>query len=195
MLKIYVNPDEIWDYFQKHKVRLAEQLDVIAEIESESESGLQIFVTEDNGFPLLSIEYEDEVLEKECAISQSDCTVVARKFFKMVEDHKDEYMSEVSQYSDSSIVTDLSEDSETNADWEYVEEREDELKLLLTNFLLAAMGMSEGDMEFDDGELSALLDEIEDSVYNTVNCVLYRPRMIEDEETGQLSLVESIYDA
>lgn len=194
MLKIYVSPDDVWEYFQKHKIRLAEELDVIAEIELEGESGLQIFITEDNGFPLLSIEYEDEILEKECAISKADCTLVARKFFKMLDEHSDEYMSEVNQYADSRIVTDLSDDSGSNADWEYVEEREDELKLLLVNFLLEAMGMSEGDMDFNDDDLSALLDDIEDSVYVKMNCVLYRPRMIEDEETGQLSLVESIYD-
>lgn len=197
MLKIYVNPDEVWDYFQKNKVRLVEQLDVIAEIESESEEdGLQIFVTEENSFPLLSIEYGDEVLEKECAISQADCTVVTRKFFKMIEDHKEEYLAEANQYSDNDIITDTSGNrGVTEGDWEYIEEREDELRLLLTGFLLAAMGMEEGDMEFDDSELSALLDEIEDSVYNTVNCVIYRPRIIEDDETGQLSLIESIYDS
>lgn len=192
-MKIYVNPGDVWDYFQKNKELLAERLDVIAEIEVDEGYELQVFVTEEDGYPLLSIEFEDDVLEKECAISEIDCTLVAKKFFKMLEEHKYDCLSD-SQYDDSEIVTDNSLEAEYDVDVEYVDEREDELRLLLSNFLLEAMCVSEGAVEFDNQELSALLDEIEEAAYRTVECIMYRPRIIEDNETGQFRMVESIFD-
>lgn len=189
MLKIYVNPDDVWDYFQKHKVHLADALDEIAAAETadDEDIGLQVFITEENGYPQISIEYGDEVLEKECAISKNDCIQVVRKMFQMVE-----------KYEPIISDTHTEEDEDTTAtvdetDLELVAEREAELQIALEEFLCKVMGCSEGEMEFEEIELSEILDSIEELLFEAFGYLMYRPRIIE-EEGGQLRLSEYLYE-
>lgn len=189
MLKIYVNPDDVWDYFQKHKAHLADTLDEIAAAETadDEDIGLQVFITEENGYPQISIEYGDEVLEKECAISKNDCIQVVRKMFQMVEKYEP-------------IISDAhtEEDEDTTAtvdetDLELVAEREAELQIALEEFLYKVMGCSEGEMEFDETELSEMLDSIEETLYGVFGYLMYRPRIIEDGN-GQPRLIEYLFE-
>ena len=60
-MNIYVKPDEIWDYFQKNKKHLEEVVEVIAEVELDDKTKLQVCITEDSGYPKLTLELEDDV--------------------------------------------------------------------------------------------------------------------------------------
>lgn len=182
MLKIYVNADEVWNYFQKHKARLGNALDVIAEsVEDGVETGLQIFVTEENGYPQLSVEIGDEVLEKEFAISESDCALVARKFFKMVENftHKSNKAADTPE-TDEADETDI----------EIVAEREFELCEAFLSFLMFAMGYDESEaanIPIDEEFLIPLLDEVE-AICADAGLPFYRPQVIADDD-GQMKII------
>ncbi len=182
MLKIYVNADEVWNYFQKHKARLGNALDVIAEsVDNGVETGLQIFVTEENGYPQLSVEIGNEVLEKEFAISESDCALVARKFFKMVENF-------VPMTDEAAAISESNETDET--DIEIIAEREFELCEAFLSFLMFAMGYDEAeaaDFPVDEEFLIPLLDEIE-VICADVGLPFYRPQVITDDD-GQMKII------
>lgn len=188
MLKIYVNPDDVWDYFQKHKAHLADTLDeiAVAETADDEDIGLQVFITEENGYPQISIEYGDEVLEKECAISKNDCIQVVRKMFQMVEKYEPIISDTHTEEEDATATVD-------ETDMELVAEREAELQIALEEFLCKAMGCSEGEMEFEEIELSEILDSIEELLFEAFGYMMYRPRIIE-EEGGQLRLSEYLYE-
>lgn len=187
MIKVYVKPDELWDYFQKHKKRFESAMDNVAEVlDDETESPLvRVYLTEENGYPSMTIEQvhgedEEEVLVKECAISAKDCVAVYQKLLKQLEEYAAEIKSETTSGVDE---TDL----------ELVAEREAELREALAVFLNTLMGFDESDeIVYDEEELSDMLDNIEMMMCQDFGYVAYRPQIIECN--GQKKLVEFPYE-
>ena len=52
VVKIYVEPDDTWDFFDDNLYRLKEEMVLIAENE---ETEYSVFITENNGNPLFSV--------------------------------------------------------------------------------------------------------------------------------------------
>lgn len=160
-MKIYVKPDEIWDYFQKNKKHLKEVVEVIAEVELDDKTNLQVCITEDNGYPKLTLELEDDVLEKECAISKSDCDVVSHKFYAVFE----------------STIEKLNESFKIDESEEFSYEREDEILEALAEFLTVILDIPVD--AFDDEELVAMiLESFEEVLYNDFGLVIDRGETI-----------------
>lgn len=187
MIKVYVKSDELWDYFQKHKKRFESAMDNIAEVlDDETKSPLvRIYLTEENGYPSMTIEQvhcedDEEILVKECAISEKDCVAVYQKLLKQLEECAEENESETE-----------SEVDET--DFEIVAEREAELREALAFFLNTLMGFDESDeIAYDDEELSNILNNIGMMMYQDFGYVAYRPQIIECD--GQMKLVDFPYE-
>lgn len=188
MIKVYVKPDELWEYFQKHKKHFQNAMDNIAEAFDNTETPLvRIYLTEDQGYPSMTVEQvydngEEEILVKECAISAKDCTAVCQKLLKQLEEYAEKIEAEANS------VSALDE-----ADFEIVDEREAELREALAVFLNALMGLDDcEDVVVDDEELSAILDSIEAIMCQEFGYVIYRPQIIECD--GQMKLVEFPYE-
>lgn len=187
MIKVYVKPDELWEYFQKHKRHFEDAMDNIAEAFDNTEISLvRIYLTEDKGYPSMTVEQvhdngEEEILVKECAISAKDCATVYQKLLKILEEYAEKFETEA-----NSIST-LEE-----TDFEIVDEREAELREALAVFLNTLMGLDDcEDVVFDDEELGAILDSIEATMCQEFGYVIYRPQIIECN--GQMKLVEFPY--
>lgn len=189
MIEVYVKPDELWDYFQKHKKYLGIVMDNVAEVlDDETESPLvRVYLTEENGYPSMTIEQvhgedEEEVLVKECAISAKDCVAVYQKLLKRLEEYAEEIKFEMS------LASDIDE-----TDLEIVADREAELREALAVFLNTLMGYDESDeIVYDEEELSDMLDNIEMMMCQDFGYVAYRPQIIECN--GQKKLVEFSYE-
>lgn len=188
MIKVYVKPDELWEYFQKHKKHFQNAMDSIAEAFDNTETPLvRIYLTEEKGYPSMTVEEvheneEEEILVKECAISVKDCTVVYQKLLKKLEEYAEEIESETKS---------ISEVDET--DFEIVNEREAELKEALAVFLNILLGLDDcEEIVYDDEELSSILDGIEAMMCQEFGYVIYRPQIIECD--GQMKLVEFPYE-
>lgn len=188
MIKVYVKPDELWEYFQKHKKHFQNAMDSIAEAFDNTETPLvRIYLTEEKGYPSMTVEEvheneEEEILVKECAISAKDCTAVYQKLLKKLEEYAEEIETEANS------VSALDE-----TDFEIVDEREAELREALAVFLNTFMGLDDcEDVVFDDEELSAILDSIEATMCQEFGYIVYRPQIIECD--GQMKLVEFPYE-
>ncbi|MBR4022684.1 MAG: hypothetical protein IKI94_08875 [Ruminococcus sp.] len=166
-MNIYVKPDEIWDYFQKNKKHLEEVVEVIAEVELDDKTKLQVCITEDSGYPKLTLELEDDVLEKECAISKSDCDIVSRKLYTTFE-------STAERLNESFEVE---EENEELINYE----REDEILEALAEFLTVILDIPVD--AFDDEELVAMiLESFEEVLYNDFGLVIDRGETIVEED-------------
>lgn len=187
MFRAYVKPEEVWDYFQKHKVRLKNELDVIAEFETdEGDTPLKVYLTEEQELPLLTVEYDDgeveEVVEKEGAVSPADCKSVADRFYAMVKDSATEAKDEDTDFH-----------TLDDCDFEIVAEREYEIIKALKEFLKILMGCdSNEEVEFDDETLLEMLPYIEETIFEC-GFVPYHPQIFEDEN-GVQRLITSPYD-
>ena len=186
-MEIYVKVDELWNYFQKHKERFKNAMDNIAEVlDSETNSPLvRIYLTEENGYPSMTIEQvhieedDEEVLVKECAISEKDCVEVYKKLLGRLEKFGEEIQT----------------DDVDAADIEIVDEREAELREALAVFLNTLMGYEEGELDeplTGDDELSEILDSIEIMLYQDFGFEIYRPQIVECD--GKKQLVEFPYE-
>lgn len=188
MIKVYVKADELWEYFQKHKKRFENAMDNVAEVFDDSDNPLvRIYLTEDKGYPSMTIEQvhdndEEEILARECAISAKDCTAVYQNLLEKLE----EYAKEIE--SETKLTSGVDE-----TDFEIVDEREAELKEALAVFLNTLMGLDDcEEIVYDDEELSSILDGIEAMMYQEFGYVIYRPQIIECD--GQMKLVEFPYE-
>lgn len=189
MIKIYVKPDELWNYFQKHKKRFGITMDNVAEVlDDKTESPLvKIYLTEENGYPSMTIEQvhdggNEEILVKECAISSKDCITVYQKLLKQLEEYGKEIKSETSSTSEAD-----------ETDFEIVLERESELREALAIFLNTLMGLEECDeIIYGEEELTEMLDNIEMMLCQDFGYVIYRPQIVECD--GKMKLVEFPYE-
>ncbi len=189
MIKVYIEPDELWYYFQKHKKRFGITMDNIAEVlDDETGSPLfKIYLTEENGYPSMTIEQvhnedDEEILIKECAISSKDCIAVYQKLLKQLEEYGKEIKSEMCSTSEAD-----------ETDFAIVLERESELREALAIFLNTLMGLEECDeIAYDEKELTEMLDNIEMMLCQDFGYVIYRPQIVECD--GKMKLVEFPYE-
>lgn len=165
-MKIYVKPDEIWDYFQRNKKHLEEVVEVIAEVELDDKTSLQVCITEDNGYPKLTLELEDDVLEKECAISKADCDVVSHKFYAVFEN----------------TIEKLNESLKIEEIEEFSYEREDEILEALAEFLTVILNVPVDAFE-DDELVGMILQSFEEVLYDNFGLIINRDGVdIEEDE-------------
>lgn len=87
-------------------------------------------------------------------------------------------------------------DFETGLTPDEVDQREDELRDALGNFIMLLIGSEEysiDDLGLSKDDLSGVLDEIESALaYHGI--VIYRPILVEDEEDGTQHVYYSQYD-
>ena len=170
MLKVYVNPDDIWNYFQEHKKYLEIAMDNIAEVlNTKTEKSLvRIYLTEENGYPSVTIERvlsndDEEVIAKECAMSADDCSDIYNKFLNKLKEYD-----------------------------QLAADRETELTEALANFLNILMGLDDSDeIIYGYEELLEMLDDIETMIYQDYGYAPYHPKIIDCD--GQIKLVEFPY--
>lgn len=192
-VNIHLKPTEVWPFFLENKTRLGNEMVAIAENE---ETKYSVYLTEENGCPLLSVYKEDTKLYEEGAVSASDSEFTTKQIYL-------KYLFPVivheSKYNFQSSFDD--EDDELDAELELqvmedtIYERDDALTFAASDFLevlLNCNGPSEiedtyGDIteEFLDAVCKLLADEYLISVY--------RPKFVFNADTGEDDYVEYPY--
>lgn len=184
MFKVYVKPDNVWDYFQTHKERLKSELDIIAE---DSDTRLEVCLTEEHGLPMFTIEdctekSIGEVLESEGAVSQNDCMSVAEKFYTIIE-----------EFSLPTEEMQANQNEPSDSDYELVAEREFEILEAFKQFLKVLVGYSEAEaVELNDETMFEIIPYVEQTIFEC-GFVPYHPQIITDDN-GETRLIISPYD-
>lgn len=189
MLNVYVNPDDIWNYFQKNKKRLEIAMDNVSEVLNvETKKPLvKIYLTEENGRPSVTIERvissdDEKVIAKGCAMSADDCKEIYKNFLNQLKGYDKDFSKLTSE---SSLGTD-------DDDLQFVVNREIELTEALASFLNILMGFDDSDeVVYGDNELLEILNDIEMMMYQDFGYAPYHPKIIDYD--GQIELVEFPY--
>ncbi len=168
--KIIISETEVWDYFQECKEDLKTHMHKIAE---NAEFGIEIYITEDVGFPNIVVTADNVQVFEETAISENDCQKTVSKIF-------DDYLT-------SKVVTTLlgkeGEDKSTEADIEdTIAEREEEIDCLVWDFVA---GLTDG--AYVDGiDLDKVLDDCKEHFLEYIarkhGIPIYRPMILEYED-------------
>ncbi len=180
-VKIYVEPDDTWDFFDDNLYRLKEEMVLIAENE---ETEYSVFITENNGNPLFSVCKGDAAPEYEAESSDEiDCVNTAEVLYM-------QYLYPVVVVDGHSIqLDDIDDESATRRqeleDGQY--EREDELTMALCEFLEIVL---QGDFCFEEScdlkMVEDTLDYILKYLTKNWNFSIYRPMFIDDGNGGEV---------
>ena len=198
--KIHIPADEVWSFFFKNKERCTEEM---VEIASNDETKYAVYLTEDEGYPMLSVCHGDDEPEyEEGAISKDDCTETAKRIFIR-------YLFPVTVTCGKTVFQDniTNDDDELDEDDESTEqdrldeiyERDDELTLALCDFLKVVFEEDVDGTElletYSESEIVEILDEfLECLATNYCFTNIRRPTFINDPETGVEFFTEYPYD-
>lgn len=181
--KITVSASDVWGYFQDTKDDLKSHMHQIA---GNPEYGVEIFVTEDSGFPSIVVTEDDVQVYEEITVSEDDCRETVDKIYN-------DYLTlSVINYLSGSD-NDESDDLTALEIEDMINEREEELDAATYDFLTTAVqGEYLDKSEFDD-----IVDDLKEHFLEYIarkhDLPVYRPMMLEYED-GTEEMSEYPYD-
>lgn len=195
---IHIEPENIWQFFQKNKKRLKKEMVLIAENE---DTEYALYLTEDDGLPLFSVckgdgepEYEEgAVNEKDCANTVKQCC--AKYLMPVTVRSRRRYDGALECDDDNDVPFSSKQEQE-----EIIENREWELLFAMADFLMTVTKddtCSDGSDYVDThgaDVVQDILDELLPVLAEEHGLAVYRPTMMDDEETCEEVFVEYPYN-
>ena len=142
---IILKPEEVWSYFKEHSEELKSKMHLIA---SNKDYGIEVYLTEHNGYPEIIVENDNTQLYKEGCLNASDCKEVATDVYR--------------KYTTSEVLTEMLGLSDDEEEPPMTDEEKQELEIEMRE-----CDMSEGvesllDLFLGGEGVSAYFDEISD---------------------------------
>lgn len=162
-----ITESEVWEFFEENADKLADEVQVIAE---NPLTGVEIMLEVEDGYPVISVALDSEVLCQEPLLNPSDAKETAERLFK-------QYLSDEVFFDwDANVVPPSSLDEK-----DAIEEREIELDDAVW-YLLQTFAPNLIDF-FDDGEVvDKTIEELKDFfgayLYGEHGISIYRPMFI-----------------
>lgn len=193
-VNIHLKPTEVWPFFVYNKARLENEMVAIAE---NVETNHSVYLTEENGCPILSVYKEDTKLYEEPAVSEKDCEETTKRIYlkylfpvvinspkyNFCDDNEDEHEPE------------LTPDEEIQLCEDTIYERDDELMMATQDFLEVLLNCS-SPVEMTEMYGEYIVEEILESICRVLAddhlISVYRPQWVKDEN-GVENFVEFPY--
>ena len=190
---IHLQPAYAWQFYQKNKVRLANEMVVIAENE---DTGYSVCMTEEKvankGVPYFNVYREEEKVYAEGAISEKDCVKTLRDIYL-------KYLFPVVEVSggkkvESKKVDDLGQEydpfiEEKEQEFEdIIYQRDDALFHAMSDFLQVVLCCDDHDELVKEYSAEMISEAVEDFCNYMADIQLisvYHPRWEKNDETGE----------
>ena len=195
--EIGLKPKQVWEFYNKNIARLADEMVSIAK---NDHTRCEIFLTEEEGVPMISVYNDDKLVYEEGAVSEEDTEKTVREIYKKYllplvtvvsnEPKKEEADTE----EDGEEVYD---EEVTRIDQEdQIYEREDEIYLAFQDFLqvLAEDDYSIKDTFSEDAEVNEIIDHIVEFLAIDHGIRIRRPMFIVDSDSGIEEFCEYPYE-
>jgi len=159
--EVFVEPKDVWKYFQSRQKELEKSsVDIIAQCQFDGIS-LQVCITDCKGFPEITLELDDSILEKDYALNELSCNTISQNMFSKFDDY--------CKFPETlGINEDVSEDDD-----EYDAVREMEILEATKNFLSVLFNIPDEELE-DMEMLILLLNDIESMLYDEYGLISER---------------------
>lgn len=194
-VNIHLKPTEVWPFFVENKARLENEMVAIAENEETKHS---VYLTEENGCPLLSVYKEDTKLYEEGAVSAADSESTTKQIYLkylfpvVVHEPKYNFQSDLDEEDDEELTAEM----ELQMMEDEIYEREDALMFAMQDFLEVVLNCNTPS-QIKELYGEDLVDELLDSFCRLLAeehlISVYRPTFVTDEETGEESYVKYPY--
>lgn len=170
MVSIIVEAENVWDYFQKHKLELEQKMIAIAE---NPDYGVIIYVSNENDLPVFTVTADEYQYDEQYAVSANDCLKTVRTMY-------DQYLTENFLKCDEGVSEDevslLSIEDE-------IAERELELDDVVALFIGTAMDEDYTTLGSDFDEICEdVKDHFLEYLARKHDIAVRRPMILEDED-------------
>jgi len=180
-----ITVDELWEYFAEHRASLLSNYHRIA---SNVEDGIEIYLTEEHGFPFFVVECDGERVFETQTISALDAETTYEDLLtkyilpEVPTESADEY-----QIEDDQDCTDQDED------------RVDEIECAAEDFLLVLLEQHPEDCGLDSTDIDEIVSMVEQHLFDRFGISVYHPVDVDgctirypfgdpDEDDGQQKL-------
>lgn len=196
--EIGLKPNQVWDFYNKNLARLADEMVSIAR---NDQTGYEIFLTEEESVPMISVYKDDKMVYEEGAVSASDTERTVREIYQkyllpmVVVVSKDKTPKEETPVEEDG--EEPFDDEMTRMDQEdQIYEREDAIYLAFQDFLqvLAEDDYSIQDTFPDDAKVNEIIDHILEFLAIDYGLRIRRPMFIVDTDTGVEDFSEYPYE-
>lgn len=197
----YVLPEKVWELFDKNESRLNGK---IVEIAENTDTGYSLCVTIERGTRLVQVYRNGELEKEDVVVNRSDCTDVVcfmiDTFMIPLGDYAPSVEEEKSEDGENDLPIDDEEDDGEEKPEDEVYEREDELSLAVWDFIETAITDRHGAVNQDywldtlsEEDIQDILDEFLTVLSGKYGLPVYRPTLIEDDETREMHYTQYPY--
>jgi len=168
--KIFVSPKDLWDYFDKNRLHL---LSVMEPVAQNSDFDVIIYVSNDRGLPLLTIESSNVDSVGFPIESKNTCEAVASKVYEL-------YLTE-------QIVSVMMEEIESETEEldieDVIAEREADIDSFFERLIDDLFGVASGcDTVVNQDVINDCKEHLLEYLYRKHGLSVYRPMELEDDE-------------
>ena len=167
--RIIIEAQDVWGYFEDNKEKLATSMEMIA---SNIDYGTEIYLSEEEDYPMLIAMVDDDVDCEELILNERDCYETVTRF----------YENYISSGAFNALVGEETSVLSTSEEMDLIEERElkiDDAVYSLMNVLVPNLF----DINDDPDEIyEDLKDHICEYLYKQYGFSVYRPMYLECED-------------
>lgn len=195
--EIGLKPNQVWDFYNKNVARLSDEMVSIAK---NDHTGYEIFLTEEESVPMISVYKDDKLVYEEGAVSEADTEKTVREIYQKYLLPLVAVVSKEPKKEETTTEEDGGEPSEeemTRMDQEdQIYEREDAIYLAFQDFLqvLAEDDYSIKDTFQEEAEVNEIIDHIVEFLAIDHGIRIRRPMFIQDTDTGLEEFSEYPYE-
>lgn len=183
MHTINLLPGEVWEFYQKNATKLTEEMALIAKSNA---SGNEVYLTEDDGIPMITVVKNGNTIYEEGAISENDAIrTVSEIYKKYIYDGEDE----LGHGAEENVAGLSKEMLEVE-----ISEQEDAIRSAFADFLSVVTNFNYQEMECLDGEISDMIESVLLMLTNDYSVSVYRPMFVVNTDTGKEEFTEYPYD-
>lgn len=190
-LKVYLKPDQVWEFFKRNKERLEEEM---VEIATNDDTKTAIYLTEEEDHPAIKVYRNDIEQYSEGCVSLPDCEKSMKRIYAKYLTPLRVVVSETSDEDDDADT----DDELSRAEFEdEIEAREEVIYQAFRDFIDVLTEDNISSLEFTDKDDDSV-DHIIDHVirYLAVECGfrIRRPMILYDEDNKQEVCTEYPYE-
>lgn len=190
-LKVYLKPDQVWEFFKRNKERLEEEM---VEIATNDDTKTAIYLTEEEDHPAIKVYRNDIEQYSEGCVSLPDCEKSMKRIYAKYLTPLRVVVSETSDEDDDADT----DDELSRAEFEdEIEAREEVIYQAFRDFIDVLTEDNISSLEFTDKDDDSV-DHIIDHVirYLAVECGfrIRRPMILYDEDKKQEVCTEYPYE-
>lgn len=179
MIEYYLDPKDVWRYFQSHKKELEKTMVLLGE---NTDTGFSVFLTEDDGYPFFVVTDSTKQSEdEEGAITPEECEKTVRLLYKY--------------YIEPAVCTDIDDDEDYDIN-DMIFEREDEMICAVDDLVTVFCGNDYSCFRSShktNSDMQEILDEICCLLADKHHMPVYRPTLFTDDN-GEDCYVEYPYN-